>query len=76
MLTMAPRERLSNGRKAWVTLIGAEEVDGEKPFDRGTIAQVIVKRYAGVVDEDIERSDVSRPLAESAPRWSRLASGA
>ena len=27
------------------------------PFERGTIAQVIVKRQAGVIDEDIERLD-------------------
>ncbi len=27
------------------------------PFERGTIAQVIVKRQAGVIDEDIERFD-------------------
>jgi hypothetical protein len=27
------------------------------PFDRGTIAQVIVKRQPGVIDEDIERFD-------------------
>src|SRR5205823_7184251 len=38
--------------------IGAEEVDGEVPFERGTIAQVVVERDAGVVDEDIERFDV------------------
>jgi hypothetical protein len=27
---------------------------GQRPFERGTIAQVIVKRQAGVIDEDIE----------------------
>src|SRR5713226_4359591 len=38
--------------------VGAEEVDGEVLFERGTIGDVIVKRQAGVVDEDIERSDL------------------
>jgi hypothetical protein len=54
---MAPRERVSNGRKAWVTPCVPKEVDGEVLFERGTIAQVIVKRHAGVIDEDIERLD-------------------
>jgi hypothetical protein len=36
----------------------AEEVDGEVPFDYGTLAEVvIVKRQAGIIDEDIERLD-------------------
>jgi hypothetical protein len=32
---------------------------GEVPFDHCTIAQIIFKRYAGVVDEDIEKLDFS-----------------
>jgi hypothetical protein len=32
---------------------------GEVPFDHCTIAQIIFKRYAGVVDEDIEKIDFS-----------------
>jgi hypothetical protein len=39
--------------------VGAEEVDSEVLVERGTIAQVIVKRDAGVVDEDIERADLA-----------------
>ena len=35
----------------------AEEVDGEVLVECGTIAQVVVQRHAGVVDEDIERLD-------------------
>jgi hypothetical protein len=42
-LTMAPRERVSNGKKAWAAIC-AEEVDGKVLFKRGTIAEVIVKR--------------------------------
>jgi len=34
--------------------IWAKEIDGQV-FERGTIAQVIEKRLAGVIDEDIER---------------------
>ena len=37
--------------------VGAEEVDRQVLFDRGTIAQVIEKPDAGVVDQDIERFD-------------------
>ena len=37
--------------------VRAEEVDGEVLVERGTIAQVVVDRHAGVVDEDVERFD-------------------
>jgi hypothetical protein len=43
--------------------VGAEEVDGEVALDRGTVAQVVVHRHAGVVDEDVQRvDDVDRSL--------------
>ena len=35
-------------------VVGAVEVDGEVLFERGTVAEVIVKRQAGVIDEDVE----------------------
>jgi hypothetical protein len=37
---------------------GAEQVDGQVPFQRGRIAQVVVTEHAGVVDEDVERVDL------------------
>src|SRR5438445_4556643 len=37
--------------------IRAVEIDGEALFERGTIAQVVIKRQACVVNEDIERFD-------------------
>ena len=37
--------------------VGAEQVDGEVPFEHGPIAQVVVERHAGVIDEDVERVD-------------------
>src|SRR5438552_13997116 len=37
--------------------IRAVEIDGEALFERGTIAQVVIKRQAGVINEDIERFD-------------------
>ena len=36
----------------------AEEVDGEVPLERRTVAQVIVERDAGIVDEEIEGFDL------------------
>jgi hypothetical protein len=33
----------------------AKEIDGEVPCERSTIAQVIEKRQAGVIDDDLER---------------------
>jgi hypothetical protein len=38
--------------------VGTEEVDRQVPLDRGQITQVVVQRDAGVVDQDIERSDL------------------
>jgi hypothetical protein len=38
--------------------VRAKEVDGEVPFEHGRIAQVVVERQAGVVDQDVERFDV------------------
>ena len=37
--------------------VHAEKVDGQVPFEHGTIAQVIKGVHAGVVDEDVERFD-------------------
>src|SRR5216684_531432 len=37
--------------------IRAEQVHGELLLERGAIAEVVVKRDAGVVDEDVERLD-------------------
>jgi hypothetical protein len=39
--------------------VGAEEVDGQVPVHRSTIAQVIGKPDAGVVDQDIESFDLA-----------------
>ena len=39
--------------------VGAEEVDGECPFEGATIGEVIVGCHSGVVDEDVERFDAS-----------------
>jgi hypothetical protein len=38
--------------------VGAEEVDGQVPFQRGRIAQVVPTRHAGAIDEEIEGFDV------------------
>jgi hypothetical protein len=38
--------------------VGAEEVDGQVPFEHGRIAQVVPARHAGVIDEEIEGFDV------------------
>ena len=57
LLTIAPRDRVSSGRNAWVTAYGAEQVDREALLERAAIAEVVVERHAGVVDEDVERLD-------------------
>ncbi len=54
---MAPPRKSQRRQESPGHAIRAKEIDGEVPFDRGTIAQVIVKRQAGVIDEDIERFD-------------------
>ncbi len=37
--------------------VDANKVDGEVAFERRTIAQVVIERHAGVVDEDVQRFD-------------------
>jgi hypothetical protein len=37
--------------------VRTEEVDGEVPIDPSAIIKIIVKAYAGVVDQDVERFD-------------------
>lgn len=54
---MAPLERVSNGKKAWVTPY-VPEVHGEMLFDDGTVAEIVVQSHSGVVDEDVERRDL------------------
>ena len=40
-----------------------KEVDCEEPFERGAVAQIVLERDAGIVDENIDRVDFldSRP---------------
>ena len=56
-LTMAPLRTSQQRQEGLGHAVRAEEIDGEMLFDYGTIAEVIVKRYTGVVDEDVERLD-------------------
>ena len=53
----APREQRQEGLDH---APGAEEIDREVLFERGTIAQLIGQRDAGVVEQDVERSDLLR----------------
>ena len=46
------------GQESLSHSIRAIEIDGEALFERGAIAQVIVKRQASVIDEDIEIFDL------------------
>src|SRR5262249_27609801 len=39
-------------------VISAKENHGQQPFERGTIAQIILERDAGVVDEDVQSVDL------------------
>ena len=38
--------------------VGSEEVDGEVLLEHRPIAEVVVQRQAGIVDEDVERLDL------------------
>ena len=57
LLTMAPLEPSQQRQESLSHAVGAEQVDGEVPFEHGPIAQVVVERHAGVIDEDVERVD-------------------
>lgn len=52
-LTIAPCERVSSGRNACVRLH-----DREVLFEHGPIAEVVVDRHAGIVDQHVERLDL------------------
>jgi hypothetical protein len=56
-LAIAPRDWISAGRKAWVTPYAPNRLTARVLFERGTIAQVVVPRDTGVVDQDVERCD-------------------
>ena len=55
---MAPRELGQQRQEGLGHAVGAEEVDGQVLLEHGTIAQVVIERDAGVVDEDVERPDL------------------
>jgi hypothetical protein len=55
LLTMAPLERLSSGKKAR-HIEHSEEVDGEVLPNGVEIAQIVVESDAGIVDENVEDS--------------------
>jgi hypothetical protein len=38
-------------------VIGAKQIHREEPFERGAIAEVVLERNTGIVDEDIESVD-------------------
>jgi hypothetical protein len=40
--------------------VGAEQVDREVLFEDGPVAQVVVERDAGVVDEDVDERPALR----------------
>jgi hypothetical protein len=37
-------------------VVGAEQDDGQVPFQHGSVAQVVIQGDAGVVDQDVQRS--------------------
>ena len=62
LLTMAPRERLSAGKNACVTLSSPTKLTAS--FDHFEITQIVVNRDAGIVNEDIERTDLQDCLLD------------
>ena len=59
LLTIAPCERVSSGRNAWVTPCVPKRLTARCCSSDGAIAQVVVEGDAGVVDENVEGLDRS-----------------
>ena len=54
---MAPRERVSNGRKAWVTPYVPKRLTARCCSSTARSLEIVVQAHAGIVDEDVERLD-------------------
>ncbi|GAB3002096.1 hypothetical protein LWP59_34400 [Amycolatopsis acidiphila] len=54
MLTMAPRERVTAGRKAWVTAWVPKRLTAQVAFEHGGVGEVVALHDAGVVDQHVQ----------------------